>query len=735
MGENAVARTIEHRLRRTGAYASSLPPRELSHSEKALARLDAELEAFSRYVQLSVDEIEARRFVINHVKELASNLFGGGSNAFASISATSGKKKRRRLDTWSDCEVEDDKADPNGPDDSVRVELFGSFSSPEVCTFLSDVDLVLWGVVPPDKCGTQTHFEEEYNGSEDEGQNMSHSALERTMEPLISVNEAGDSPAERDAASPLFMIDRVGEGGEGIDLASDESEGKEATKQEVIDLASNEGEGKKATEKEVIVLASNEGEGKGAIEKEVIDLASDEEDDADKMEHFRKKSTELHKNNARSEHRGIVGSIDRLSRKTMSLGESDDEFNEEFRQFVESNSSNSAINDSEDGDLNVSLVVKPSKTKPLTGDTRNKVVRALQRLGKKLWASSLSYTVEVRRHARVPIVTMETRLGFDGDIAIGGHNGADTSRYAASQISRYESFAPVVLLLKIILYQTDLDKPFTGGLGSYKLYVLVAHHLEKHIATGGFDHTAEVLLSFLFRYGDIKGKQGSEGLISTLNGQSFITTKDGGNADLAPVFRIKDCVEVFGLCFLRLRRKLADAEGAKGSFLSNTVDCAKLKNERDKSIVKSKVVETLRSSTVARDHPGKVTPGRRINFVFPRSSPNESKRRKASAQVFPARESDTKRSKQESAFPPFSNNGSDEEADRLMAGYGLQRGPRGTIVPRNRPDVEAKRPERNNPVLELFARASKNRKNKKKQNRDKAISEFTQRLPKGGGGR
>ena len=41
------------------------------------------------------------------------------------------------------------------------------------------------------------------------------------------------------------------------------------------------------------------------------------------------------------------------------------------------------------------------------------------------------------------------------------------------------SFSPVVLLLKVLLSQQALDKPFTGGLGSYKLYVLVAHHVSQ----------------------------------------------------------------------------------------------------------------------------------------------------------------------------------------------------------------------------------------------------------------
>lgn len=39
------------------------------------------------------------------------------------------------------------------------------------------------------------------------------------------------------------------------------------------------------------------------------------------------------------------------------------------------------------------------------------------------------------------------------------------------------SFASIVLILKVLMVQQSLDKPFTGGLGSYKLYVLVAHHV------------------------------------------------------------------------------------------------------------------------------------------------------------------------------------------------------------------------------------------------------------------
>ena len=47
-------------------------------------------------------------------------------------------------------------------------------------------------------------------------------------------------------------------------------------------------------------------------------------------------------------------------------------------------------------------------------------------------------------------------MGFEGDIAIGGHNGVDTSMYAQAQSTRYRSFAPVVGVLKLIMSHQGL---------------------------------------------------------------------------------------------------------------------------------------------------------------------------------------------------------------------------------------------------------------------------------------
>jgi DNA polymerase sigma len=72
---------------------------------------------------------------------------------------------------------------------------------------------------------------------------------------------------------------------------------------------------------------------------------------------------------------------------------------------------------------------------------------------------------------------LKSHFGFEADIAVGGHDGTDTCNYASVQVSRFKSFASVVLVLKMLLHEHGFDKPFTGGMGSYSIYVLVAYHV------------------------------------------------------------------------------------------------------------------------------------------------------------------------------------------------------------------------------------------------------------------
>jgi hypothetical protein len=143
--------------------------------------------------------------------------------------------------------------------------------------------------------------------------------------------------------------------------------------------------------------------------------------------------------NERQEGRYIVDLV--------SSDESDTDEDDEFMPGQSPRAPDS-LKDSSHGGFQVSFVSTPkvgtpdpSAPKPTigpTGKTRKLVVDALSSLGRKLWKSSVTQNVEVRRHARVPIIMMTTRLGFDGDIALGGHNGTDTSQYASIQIQKYQ---------------------------------------------------------------------------------------------------------------------------------------------------------------------------------------------------------------------------------------------------------------------------------------------------------
>mmetsp|Transcript_19668 Transcript_19668/g.42713 ORF Transcript_19668/g.42713 Transcript_19668/m.42713 type:complete len:355 (+) Transcript_19668:814-1878(+) len=145
--------------------------------------------------------------------------------------------------------------------------------------------------------------------------------------------------------------------------------------------------------------------------------------------------------------------------------------------------------------------------------------------------------IELRRHARVPIVNFLHLSGIECDLSL------DMSAQATSVVIRNlhdscgRSLYVLSAFLKIYLGQLGLDKPFTGGLGSYKLYVLIAKHLERvrESAGGQGEDMGELLLSFLKHHGDPK----------YLNGQTNVNLPGAESVSMAQVFKAKDVREAF----------------------------------------------------------------------------------------------------------------------------------------------------------------------------------------------
>jgi hypothetical protein len=141
--------------------------------------------------------------------------------------------------------------------------------------------------------------------------------------------------------------------------------------------------------------------------------------------------------------------------------------------------------------------------------------------------------------------------------------------------------------------------------------------------------------------------------------------------------------------------------------LSSFIDCFSLKEARESSKRRAKLCDSI-TRPIPRNHPGKVSAGRRISHVFTRnndhtiasnanSSGNNNKRKSIN------HEQTFKRSKQDNS----------------------KRGPRGGIIPKTRPDVAAG----NSLGAEaaLIQRGMKQRKNKKKQARDRELTRFASR--------
>lgn len=124
------------------------------------------------------------------------------------------------------------------------------------------------------------------------------------------------------------------------------------------------------------------------------------------------------------------------------------------------------------------------------------------------WLSRL----ELRSRARVPIINLQHKNGIECDISV-GVSAQDTSHI----VEELKMFCGPALLalssfLKVFLYQFDLDKPFTGGLGSYKLYVIIAAHIEKNqtfISDKLRPDLGSLLLTFLKYYGNPRNLNGS----------------------------------------------------------------------------------------------------------------------------------------------------------------------------------------------------------------------------------
>jgi hypothetical protein len=81
--------------------------------------------------------------------------------------------------------------------------------------------------------------------------------------------------------------------------------------------------------------------------------------------------------------------------------------------------------------------------------------------------------------ARVPIVKLVDRdSGFHFDISVEQRDGVASGALIARALAANALLAPIIKLLKLVLHYHDLHRPYTGGVGSYLLVLLVLHYFQ-----------------------------------------------------------------------------------------------------------------------------------------------------------------------------------------------------------------------------------------------------------------
>jgi len=127
--------------------------------------------------------------------------------------------------------------------------------------------------------------------------------------------------------------------------------------------------------------------------------------------------------------------------------------------------------------------------------------RRLDELGEYLGRLEWVKGVKTIRHAALPICKVNADLGEAGavslDISIASrdHRGLQTMNLINLWCREYPSLSTLVLLLKQLLVTNELNDPYTGGLSSYGLVVLVKDILR-----------LDSLIKGMFKGGDLPGR-------------------------------------------------------------------------------------------------------------------------------------------------------------------------------------------------------------------------------------
>lgn len=207
--------------------------------------------------------------------------------------------------------------------------------------------------------------------------------------------------------------------------------------------------------------------------------------------------------------------------------------------------------------------------------------------------------IDFRPRAKVPIINFHHLNSVECDVSI-GLAAKDTSELVRGL---KESTGPALFVLssflKVFLNQLDLDKPFTGGLGSFKLYLMIATHIrqffpqelpakqtaQKKAAAPNF---GEMLLSFLKFYGNPVNLNETTEIAIESTSVSFSTTRLATEIQKSFMIAYHVLIRAYRIRreILEEKRQAAEQQLAEQNRISDSVQplsWGSWKNERPKA--------------------------------------------------------------------------------------------------------------------------------------------------------
>ncbi|XP_053992450.1 non-canonical poly(A) RNA polymerase protein Trf4-1-like isoform X2 [Hylaeus volcanicus] len=122
------------------------------------------------------------------------------------------------------------------------------------------------------------------------------------------------------------------------------------------------------------------------------------------------------------------------------------------------------------GDMDISIM-----------DVEGSQILNLKMLTISLARLGIPVAVEVISSARVPIVKyIDSETGISVDLSLNTESAMDTSHFICRQLELYPWLRPLIMIIKLFLYQRRLGETYRGGIGSYLLFVLCLSFLQQH---------------------------------------------------------------------------------------------------------------------------------------------------------------------------------------------------------------------------------------------------------------